>query len=252
MLKNIGSTQPHRTVSHLPNTKNLLLAALSLDVYEHLKNNMEQVELSSGSILNRPNETINEVYFPLTCLISVTITMMDGMTVEAGVVGSREMVGINAFMGGRETTQTEYIVQVPGKAMKMKADLLLSEFDTNKSLRDVMLKYTQAYMAQISQNVACNRLHTIEQRMARWLLESSDRLASDELFLSHEFLSNMLGVRRSGVTETAQRLQEKGLIQCSRKKIKIIDPQSLEETSCECYGVIKDEYDRLLRFKLER
>ncbi|MBD2565597.1 Crp/Fnr family transcriptional regulator [Nostoc linckia FACHB-391] len=213
---------------------------------------MEQVELSSGSILNRPNETINEVYFPLTCLISVTITMMDGMTVEAGVVGSREMVGINAFMGGRETTQTEYIVQVPGKAMKMKADLLLSEFDTNKSLRDVMLKYTQAYMAQISQNVACNRLHTIEQRMARWLLESSDRLASDELFLSHEFLSNMLGVRRSGVTETAQRLQEKGLIQCSRKKIKIIAPQSLEETSCECYGVIKDEYDRLLRFKLER
>jgi CRP-like cAMP-binding protein len=252
MLKNIGSTQPHRTVSHLPNTKNLLLAALSPDVYKHLKNNMEQVELSSGSILNRPNETINEVYFPLTCLISVTITMMDGMTVEAGVVGSREMVGINAFMGGRETTQTEYIVQVPGKAMKMKADLLLSEFDTNKSLRDVMLKYTQAYMAQISQNVACNRLHTIEQRMARWLLESSDRLASDELFLSHEFLSNMLGVRRSGVTETAQRLQEKGLIQCSRKKIKIIDPQSLEETSCECYGVIKDEYDRLLRFKLER
>jgi CRP-like cAMP-binding protein len=252
MLKNIGSTQPHRTVSHLPNTKNLLLAALSPDVYKHLKNNMEQVELSSGSILNRPNETINEVYFPLTCLISVTITMMDGMTVEAGVVGSREMVGINTFMGGRETTQTEYIVQVPGKAMKMKADLLLSEFDTNKSLRDVMLKYTQAYMAQISQNVACNRLHTIEQRMARWLLESSDRLASDELFLSHEFLSNMLGVRRSGVTETAQRLQEKGLIQCSRKKIKIIDPQSLEETSCECYGVIKDEYDRLLRFKLER
>ncbi|MBE9001797.1 MULTISPECIES: hypothetical protein [unclassified Nostoc] len=114
--------------------------------------------------------------------------MMDGMTVEAGVVGSREMVGINAFMGGRETTQTEYIVQVPGKAVRMKADLLLHEFDTNKSLRDVMLKYTQAYMAQISQNVACNRLHTIEQRMARWLLESSDRLNSDQLFLSHEFL----------------------------------------------------------------
>ncbi|WP_242064730.1 Crp/Fnr family transcriptional regulator [Nostoc sp. FACHB-133] len=140
---------------------------------------MEQVELSYGEILNRPGETIEEVYFPLTCLISVTITMIDGITVEAGVVGSREMVGINAFMGGRETTQTEYIVQVPGKAVKMKADLLLHEFDTNKSLRDVMLKYTQAYMAQISQNVACNRLHTIEQRMARWLLESSDRLDSD-------------------------------------------------------------------------
>ncbi|MCC5655079.1 Crp/Fnr family transcriptional regulator [Nostoc sp. XA013] len=252
MLKNIGSTQPHRTVSHLPNTKNLLLAALSPDVYEHLKNNMEQVELSSGSILSRPNESINEVYFPLTCLISVTVTMMDGMTVEAGVVGSREMVGINAFMGGQETTQTQYIVQVPGKAVRMKAHLLLSEFDTNKSLRDVMLKYTQAYMAQISQNVACNGLHTIEKRMARWLLESSERLYSDEMFLSHEFLSNMLGVRRSGVTETAHILEKKGLIECSRKRIKIIDRQGLEESSCECYGVIKQEYDRLLRFNLER
>ena len=233
-------------------TENLLLAALPPDLYKQLKKNMEQVELSYGEILNRPGETIEEVYFPLTCLISVTITMMDGMTVEAGVVGSREMVGINAFMGGRETTQTEYIVQVPGKAVRMKANLLLHEFDTNKSLRDVMLKYTQAYMAQISQNVACNRLHTIEQRMARWLLESSDRLNSDQLFLSHEFLSHMLGVRRASISETASHLQDKGLIQYSRNQIKTIDRQGLEETSCECYGVIKQEYDRLLNFKLER
>jgi CRP-like cAMP-binding protein len=134
----------------------------------------------------------------------------------------------------------------------MKAPLLLDEFDTNKLLRDVMLKYTQAYIAQISQNVACNRLHNIEQRMARWLLESSDRLGSDELFLSHEFLSHMLGVRRAGVTETANHLQDKGLIHCGRKKIKTIDRQGLEETSCECYQVIKEEYNRLLKFKLER
>ncbi|MEH2277359.1 MAG: Crp/Fnr family transcriptional regulator [Nostoc sp.] len=233
-------------------TENLLLSALPSDLYKQIKNNMEQVELSYGSILNRPGETIKDVYFPLTCLISVTITMMDGITVEAGVVGSREMVGINAFMGGRETTQTEYIVQVPGLAVKMKAHLLLHEFDTNKSLRDVMLKYTQAYMAQLSQNVACNRVHSIKQRMARWLLESSDRLDSDELFLSHEFLSHMLGVRRAGVSETASHLQQKGLIQYSRNKIKTIDRQGLEETSCECYGVIKDEYDRLLRFNLKR
>jgi CRP-like cAMP-binding protein len=233
-------------------TENLLLAALAPDLYKQLKKNMEQVELSYGKILNRPGETIEEVYFPLTCLISVTITMMDGMTVEAGVVGSREMVGINAFMGGRETTQTEYIVQVPGKAVRMKADLLLHEFDTNKSLRDVMLKYTQAYMAQISQNVACNRLHTIEQRMARWLLESIDRINSDQLFLSHEFLSHMLGVRRASISETASLLQDKGLIQYSRNQIKTIDPQGLEEISCECYGVIKQEYDRLLNFKLKK
>ncbi|WP_375515189.1 Crp/Fnr family transcriptional regulator [uncultured Nostoc sp.] len=233
-------------------TQNLLLAALPREVYKQIENKMESVELSYSEILNRPGETIEEVYFPLTCLISVTITMMDGSTVEAGVVGSREMVGINAFMGGRETTQTEYIVQVPGKAVKMKAYLLLDEFDTNKSLRDMMLKYTQAYIAQISQNVACNRIHTIEKRMARWLLESSDRLYSDELILSHEFLSHMLGVRRSGITETAHLLEKKGLIKCGRKKIKTIDRQGLEEASCECYEVIKKEYDRLLNFKLER
>jgi CRP-like cAMP-binding protein len=232
--------------------ENLLLTAFPPNLYKQLKKNMEQVELSYGEILNRPGETIEEVYFPLTCLISVTITMMDGITVEAGVVGSREMVGINAFMGGRETTQTEYIVQVPGKAVRMKADLLLHEFDTNKSLRDVMLKYTQAYMAQISQNVACNRLHTIEQRMARWLLESSDRLNSDQLFLSHEFLSHMLGVRRASISDTASHLQDKGLIQYGRNQIKTIDRHGLEETSCECYGVIKQEYDRLLNFKLKK
>ncbi|MDZ8224789.1 MULTISPECIES: Crp/Fnr family transcriptional regulator [unclassified Nostoc] len=233
-------------------TENLLLAALPSEVYKRIENKMEQVELSYGEILNRPGQTIEEVYFPLTCLISVTITMMDGITVEAGVVGSREMVGINAFMGGQETTQTQYIVQVPGKAVKTKAHLLLHEFDTNKSLRDVMLKYTQAYLAQISQNVACNRTHTIEKRMARWLLESSDRLYSDELFLSHEFLSHMLGVRRSGITETAHILEKKGLIKCGRKKIKTVDRQGLEEAACECYRVIKEEYDRLLNFKLER
>ena len=233
-------------------TQNLLLTALPREVYKQVENKMEEVELSYGEILNRPGDTIEEVYFPLTCLISVTITMMDGTTVEAGVVGSREMVGINAFMGGSETTQTEYIVQVPGNAVKMKAHLLLSEFDTNKPLRDVMLKYTQAYIAQISQNVACNRTHTIEKRMARWLLESSDRLYSDELILSHEFLSHMLGVRRSGVTETAHLLENKGFIKCSRKKIQIVDRQGLEEASCECYEVIKKEYDRLLKFKLER
>ncbi|MHC5740360.1 MAG: Crp/Fnr family transcriptional regulator [Nostoc sp.] len=233
-------------------TENLLLAALPREVYKQIENKMEQVELSYGEILNRPGETIEEVYFPLTCLISVTITMMDGSTVEAGVVGSREMVGINAFMGGQETTQTEYIVQVPGNAVKMKAHLLLDEFDTNKHLRDVMLKYTQAYIAQISQNVACNRIHTLEKRMARWLLESSDRLYADELFLSHEFLSHMLGVRRSGITETAHLLEKKGLIKCGRKKIQIIDRQGLEEACCECYRVIRQEYDRLLKFKLER
>ncbi len=179
-----------------------------------------------------------------------TITMKDGSTVEAGVIGNREMVGINAFMGGTETTQTEYIVQLAGDAIKMKAEPLRKEFDQNKQLRDVMLKYTQAFIAQISQNVACNRLHTIEKRFARWLLESSDRIQSNELDLSQEFISHMLGVRRSGVTETARHVQEKSPITYSRKKIKIVDRQGLEHISCECYETLKDEYNRLLKFNL--
>ncbi|GAX34245.1 Crp/Fnr family transcriptional regulator [Nodularia sp. NIES-3585] len=231
-------------------TENLLLAALPREVYEQLHKKMEPVSLPSNKILHYPGETIEEVYFPINCLISVTITMKDGSTVEAGVIGNREMVGINAFMGGTETTQTEYIVQVAGDAVKMEAQSLRKEFDQNKQLRDVMLKYTQAFIAQISQNVACNRLHTIEKRFARWLLESSDRIQSDELDLSQEFISHMLGVRRSGVTETARHVQKKGPITYSRKKIKIVDRQGLENVSCECYETLKDEYNRLLKFNL--
>jgi len=225
---------------------NLLLAALPHDVYERLESSMEQVVLPYGQILHHPNETIRDVYFPCSGLISVTITMADGNTTEAGAIGNREMVGLNAFMGRRETNQTEYIVQIPGTGIKIAADPLLKEFDCSKSMRDVMLRYTQAYIAQISQNVACNRLHVTEKRCARWLLEASDRTCSDELLLSQEFISHMLGVRRSSVTETANRLQDKGLIEYSRKKIKITNRHGLEDSSCECYHVLKDEYDRLL------
>lgn len=230
--------------------ENLLLAALPPEVYEQLNEYMEEVSLPPSKILHYPGDTIKYVYFPINCLISVTITMHDGSTVEAGVIGNREMVGINAFMGGTETTQTEYIVQVSGDAVKMKAEPLRKEFNQNKQLRDVLLKYTQAFIAQISQNVACNRLHTIEKRLARWLLESSDRIQLDELDLSQEFISHMLGVRRSGVTETARHLQKKGPITYSRKKIKIVDRQGLEAISCECYETLKDEYNRLLKFNL--
>lgn len=228
--------------------ENLLLAALPREVYERLEKNMEQVPLPYAKILHHPGETIRDVYFPLTGLISVTITMNDGNTAEAGVVGSREMVGVNAFMGGSETTQTEYIVQLPGSAIKMGADPLRNEFDRSKPLRDVMLRYTQAFIAQISQNVACNRLHTVEKRFARWLLEASDRIHSDELPLSQEFISDMLGVRRSGVTETARHAQDRGLIRYSRKKIQILDREGLEKASCECHQVLTEEYDRLLGF----
>jgi CRP-like cAMP-binding protein len=175
--------------------------------------------------------------------------MSDGSTAEAGLVGRREVIGINAVMGGRETTQTEYIVQVAGSALKIDARILLEEFDRNKELRDVLLRYTQALIAQISQTTACNSLHTLEQRLPRWLLEAQDRVNSNELKLTQEFLSDMLGVRRAGVTQAAQKLQENGLIKYHRGRVQILDQGGLEEAACECFGTVREEYDRLLGIK---
>lgn len=162
------------------------------------------------------------------------------------MVGNRELLGINAFMGGSETTQTEYVVQIAGRAMKIEASVLRNEFESNKELRDVLLCYTQAFIAQISQTTACNRLHLLEQRLARWLLEAQDRIDSNELALTQEFISDMLGVRRAGVTQAAQKLQENGLIHYHRGHVRILDQQGLEASACECFRVVRDEYDRLL------
>ena len=226
--------------------ENRLLACMPREVYEKIEPHLERVSLSRGEVLHHPGETIRHLYFPLGCMISITITMQEGKTAETGGIGNREVVGVNAFMGGRETTQTEYIVQIPGEAIRISADPLKEEFDRNKGLRNVMLRYTQALLAFISQNTACNRLHSVKQRFARWLLEASDRVESDDLALTQEFISEMLGVRRSGVTQEALKRQEKGIIQYQRGNIRIIDAQALEEISCECYGVVKEEYDRLL------
>lgn len=230
-------------------TKNRLLAALPCEVYEKLAPNLKLVSLPGGKILHHPGETIQDLYFPIDCVLSITITMSDGNTAETGVVGNREVLGVNAFMGGKETTQTEYIVQVPGSAMKANARTLRDEFERNKELRDVLLHYTQALIAQISQTTACNRLHVLEQRLARWLLEVQDRVEKDDLMLTQEFIADMLGVRRAGVTQAAQKLQENGFIQYSRGHVHILNQQGLEAASCECFRTVKDEYDRLLGTK---
>jgi CRP-like cAMP-binding protein len=230
-------------------TENHLLSVLPREVYEKLAPNLKQVSLERGTILHHPGETIEALYFPIDCLLSITITMNDGSTAEAGVVGNREVIGVNAFMGGRETTQTEYIVQIAGSAIKVDARPLLEEFDCNKELRDVLLRYTQALIAQISQTTACNSLHVLDQRLARWLLESQDRVDSDDLKLTQEFISHMLGVRRAGVTQAAQKLQERGLIRYHRGRVQILDQQGLEAVSCECFRVLREEYDRLLGVK---
>ena len=227
-------------------TENRLLAVLSRELYKKLAPNLKQVSLEQGTILHHPGETIKTLYFPIDCLLSITITMTDGSTAEAGMVGNREVIGINAFMGGRETTQTEYIVQIAGSAIKADAQPLLEEFDHNKELRDVLLRYTQALIAQISQTTACNSLHVLDQRLARWLLEAQDRIDLDYLKLTQEFISHMLGVRRAGVTQAAQKLQERGLICYERGHVQILDLQGLEASSCECFSVLREEYDRLL------
>lgn len=228
------------------NAHNLLLDRLPKEVRDRIQNELLRVSLLRCQIIHKPGDNIRHLYFPTTCMISVTITMRDGRTVEAGAIGSREVVGINAFMGGREVTQTEYIVQLPGDAIKIGVDPMKLEFDRNAGMRDLMLKYTQAFIAQISQNVACNRLHAINQRLARWLLEVRDRVQSDEFPLTHEFISEMLGIRRSGVSQAAEKLTTLGIINQKRGKIRIIDLTGLLRMSCECYSALKDEYDRLL------
>ena len=226
--------------------RNRLLDALPRDVTDGLQRYFERVTLARGKVLHHPGDTIRHLYFPLTCLVSITITMSEGKTVEAGAVGNREVVGVNAFMGGRETNQTEYIVQIDGDAWKMEAQPLLDAFDSNKAVRDVFLKYTQAYIAQLSQNAACNRLHNVEQRFARWLLEVYDRIDTKDLRLTQEFIGEMLGVHRPTVTEIATKLEAQGLITVQRGLIRISSVKGLEPIACECYLVVKEEYDRLL------
>lgn len=225
---------------------NRLLVSLPDDAYERIAPHLQQMSLKRGHVLHRPGQEIRDLYFPLDCLISVTVTMRDGRTAETGVVGRREVVGINAFMGGQETTQTEYVIQVDGDAVRVAADPLLEEFNVNAALRRVLLRYVQAMFAQVTQNAACNGLHSMEQRLARWLLEVRDRIDTDELRLSHEFISEMLGVRRAGITELSHSFEERGLIAQTRGLTRIVDGDGLQVVSCECYRVIRDEYDRLL------
>jgi CRP-like cAMP-binding protein len=226
--------------------ENHLLASLPRDVYEKLAPHLQYVCLKQGQRLYEPGETIKEIYFPIDCLLLITITMSDGTVVETGMVGSREMLGINVFLGGRETTQTESAVQIPGSAIKADARMWRKEFDCNQELRNILLSYAQAFIVQVSQTAACNRAHLLEHRLARWLLEAQDRINSNELRLTHEFIATMLSVRRAGVTQAAQNLQNRGLIRYNRGHIHILNQGGLEAFSCECFRTVKDECDRLL------
>ena len=226
-------------------TENRLLRTLPAKEYERILPFLEQVTFTLGQRIYESGDKLKHIYFPTTSIVSLLYTMENGTSAEIGVVGNEGVVGIALFMGGG-TTPNHALVQSAGEALKMKAQALQDEFIRAEEFQISLLRYTQALITQISQTAVCNRLHSIEQQLCRWLLLSHDRLQSDELKMTQELIANMLGVRREGVTAAARRLQTEGLIRYHRGRITILNRKGLEATVCECYQVVKDEYDRLL------
>lgn len=226
-------------------SENRLLAALPREQYERLLPQLEQVSFSLGEVVYEFGGQLDFVYFPTTSIVSLLYTMENGTSAEMGLTGNDGVVGIALFMGGG-TMPNRAIVQSGGSAVRMKANVLQDEFARGGKFQQLLLRYTQALITQISQTAVCNRLHSVEQQLCRWLLLSHDRVRADELIMTQELIADMLGVRREGVTVAAGRLQDAGAISYARGHIKILDRPKLEETVCECYRVVKDEFDRLL------
>jgi CRP-like cAMP-binding protein len=225
--------------------ENRLLAALSPNEYERLRKDLQPVSFSLGEVVYEFAGQLDYVFFPTTSIVSLLYTMENGSSAEMGLTGNDGVVGIALFMGGG-TMPNRAVVQSAGAAMKMKAKVLQDEFAKAGKFQQLLLRYTQALITQISQTAVCNRLHSVEQQLCRWLLLSHDRLNTDELIMTQELIADMLGVRREGVTVAAGRLQDDGAISYVRGRIQILDRQKLEQTVCECYRVVKDEVDRLL------
>jgi len=226
--------------------KNQLLAALPMEEYHRLQPHLEIVCLARRQILHEINEPLTYVYFPTQALTSLVSLMEDGATIEVGVVGKDGMVGLPICWGGNSAT-TQAIVQIPGEAVRMTADRFKVEFDRHEALYRLILLYTQSLFTQVAQTAACNRRHNVEQRLARWLLSIEDRVQGKQLLLTQEFIAQMLGIRRSGVTVAATALQQAGTIRYSRGKIAIVDREKLRSAACECYNAVKNESDRLMR-----
>ncbi len=226
-------------------TANRLLAALPPDEYERLRPQLHEVSFSLGEVVYEFGGQLDYVFFPTTSIVSLLYTMENGTSAEMGLTGNDGVVGIALFMGGG-TMPNRAVVQSAGGAVRMKAKLLQDEFALGGKFQHLLLRYTQALITQISQTAVCNRLHSVEQQLCRWLLLSHDRIPSDELVMTQELIADMLGVRREGVTVAAGRLQDSGAISYVRGHIKILDRGKLEDTVCECYRVVKEEFDRLL------
>ncbi len=231
----------------MPLTKpehNHLLAALPAAEMARWKPNLELVTFKLATALYESGATLQYVYFPTTAIVSLLYVMEDGDSAEIAVVGNEGLVGISIFMGG-ESTPSRAVVQSAGKGYRIPSSVLKDEFKFAPVLH-LLLRYTQALITQMSQTAVCNRHHSLDQQLCRWLLLSLDRLTGNELVMTQELISNMLGVRREGVTEAALKLQKAGLIQYARGHITVLDRPGLEKRTCECYAVVKKEYDRLL------
>ena len=225
--------------------KNRLLAALPVEEYERLRPHLVQVSFALGAVIYESGGQLDYVYFPITSIISLLYLMENGASAEMGLAGNDGIVGIAVFMGGN-TMPNRAVVQSAGLALRMKAQVLQDEFERGGRFQKLLLRYTQALITQISQTAVCNRLHSVEQQLCRWLLLSHDRVPTDELIMTQSLIADMLGVRRGGVTIAAGRLQDLGAISYTRGHIKILDRAKLEALACECYRVVKDEFDRLL------
>ena len=224
---------------------NQILAALPAEKYQRIVPHLKTVSLKLGQVIHEPYEAIKDVYFPNRAMISLVSIMEDGATTEIGLVGNEGMIGLPAILGG-ELAPSRAIVQIEDGAMKLSAAVLKQEFKRGEVLQKRLLLYTQAFLTQVSQSAACNRQHRIEERLARWLLSVHDCVLTDELPLTQEFIADMLGTRRSGVTVAAGILQKAGMISYNRGKITILNQQSLEDTCCECYRLVQNEFIRLL------
>jgi CRP-like cAMP-binding protein len=225
--------------------QNRLIAALPAEDYARIAPALELVPIPLGHALYEPGVHMRHVYFPIDSIVSLLCVMEDGGSAEIAVVGNEGVVGVSLFMGG-ETTPSRAVVQGGGHAYRMKSQMLKEEFDRAGAMQHVLLHYTQALLTQMGQTAVCNRHHTLDQQLCRWLLLALDRLASHELIMTQELIANMLGVRREGVTEAAGNLQRAGLIEYHRGHINVLDRPGLEARACECYAVVKREYDRLL------
>lgn len=224
---------------------NHLLAALPGDEFERIRKYLEPVSLSLGEVLYESGDQMTHIYFPTTAIISLLYIMENGATAEIGIAGNNGLIGIAIFMGG-ETTTNRAVVQSAGNAVRIKAHNVMNEFALGGVFQRILLRYTQSLITQISQTAVCNRLHSVEQQLCRWLLINHDLLQTDKLIMTHDLIANMLGVRREGVSLAAQNLQKRGVIRYVRGTITMLDRQALEAEACECYRVVMDEYDRLL------